>query len=118
MKKLENKRFVFIITDRNRNNIHVGLSSNLIKTMDFYRMMPNLFFDAGKQLTNLVYFEELNSENTAEMRFKTINRFTRTQKEKIIKSVNSDWMDLTNALKYEGVNKRINIPQTLLSFAS
>ncbi|MBK0383494.1 GIY-YIG nuclease family protein [Pedobacter sp. SD-b] len=118
MKKVETKRFVFIVTDRNRNNLHVGLSSNIIKTMDFYRLMPNLFFDAGKQLTNLVYFEELSTETAAEIRFKIINRFTRAQKEKIVRSVNSDWIDLTNALKYDGINKRVAFAQPLLSFAS
>ena len=30
------KRFIYIITDRNRNNLHVGLCSDLIKTLDFY----------------------------------------------------------------------------------
>jgi putative endonuclease len=112
------KKFVFIVTDRNRNNLHVGLSTNIISTMDFYRKMPNLFFDAGQQLTRLVYFEELNTETVAEHRFKTINRFTRSQKEKMIRAVNTDWIDLTLGLNYENRAKRSMVRQATLSFMS
>ena len=99
------KNIVFIITDRNRKNLHVGMSGDLIKTMNFYRKMPNLFFDAGQQLTRLVYFEELNSELAALQRFETISHFTRAQKEKMLRSVNPDWIDLTTGLDYERVLK-------------
>ena len=114
------KKYVFIITDRNRNNLHVGLSTNLVNTMEFYSKMPNLSFDSGQQLTRLVYFEELNTETLAEFRFKTINSFTRTQKEKMIRAVNADWIDLTLGLSYEHLNKRIYMApaQSVLSFAS
>jgi putative endonuclease len=111
------KKYVFIITDRNRNNLHVGLSANIVGTMNFYRKMPNLFFDAGQQLTRLVYFEELNTENEAEQRFRFINRFTRSQKEKMIRSVNSDWIDLTPGLNYEQLRRKSFTSQSTLSFA-
>ncbi|MDA9554595.1 GIY-YIG nuclease family protein [Pelobium sp.] len=112
------KKFVFIVTDRNRNNLHVGLSANIISTMDFYRKMPNLFFDAGQQLTRLVYFEELSSEAAAEQRFKMISKFTRSQKEKMIRAVNTDWIDLTLGLNYENRAKANLFRQSVLSFAS
>lgn len=99
------KKIVFIVTDRNRNNLHVGLSADITRTMSFYREMPNLFFDAGQQLTRLVYFEELSSEKMAAERFKVINNYTRAQKEKMIRSVNPDWIDLTIGLDYEKILK-------------
>lgn len=99
------KNIVFIVTDRNRNNLHVGITSDLIKTMSFYREMPNLFFDAGQQLTRLVYFEELSSEQITTERFKLISNYTRAQKEKMVRNVNSDWIDLTTGLDYEKILK-------------
>jgi putative endonuclease len=57
--------FIYIITDRNRNCLHSGMSTDLIKTIDFYTEMPNLFFDSAQQLNRLVYFEEINSEELA-----------------------------------------------------
>ena len=95
------KNFIYIITDRNRNNLHVGLCTDLLKTLEFYSEMPTLFFDSSKHLTRLVYFEEINSEEQAMDRFKYVSTFTRAQKEKMIRSANSDWMDLTKGLKIE-----------------
>ena len=95
------KKFVYIVTDRNRTSMHVGMSSDLIKTLDFYKQMPNLFFDNGKQLTRLVYFEEFKTESQALARFKIISRFTRAQKERLVRSCNPDWIDLTTGLNFE-----------------
>ena len=95
------KRFIYIITDRNRNNLHVGLCSDILKTLNFYREMPTLFFDTAQQLNRLVYFEEINTEEQAMERFKFVSTFTRPQKEKMIRSVNPDWVDLTIGLNFE-----------------
>ncbi len=95
------KRYIYIITDRNRNNLHVGLCSDLLKTLQFYRQMPTLFFDSAQQLNRLVYFEEINNEEQAMERFKFVSTFTRPQKEKMIRSVNPDWVDLTIGLNFE-----------------
>ena len=100
------KRFIYIITDRNRNNLHVGLSSDLLKTLEFYKQMPTLFFDSAQQLTRLVYFEEINSEEMAMERFKFVSTFTRMQKERMIRAVNKEWVDLTIGLSHEG-NTRV-----------
>ncbi|MDB4904601.1 MAG: hypothetical protein JWQ63_3882 [Mucilaginibacter sp.] len=95
------KRFIYIITDRNRKNLHVGLCSDLLKTLDFYKKMPTLFFDSSQQLNRLVYFEEINTEEQAMERFKIISTYTRPQKEKMIRPVNPDWVDLTIGLNFE-----------------
>ena len=99
------KRYIYIITDRNRNNLHVGLCSDLTKTLDFYREMPTLFFDNSQQLNRLVYFEEMRNEDQAMERFKFVSTFTRPQKEKMIRSVNPDWIDLTIGLSFENTMK-------------
>ena len=95
------KRFIYLITDRNRNTLHVGLCSDLLKTLKFYSDMPTLFFDSAQQLNRLVYFEEINTEEQAMERFKMVSTYTRPQKEKMIRSVNPDWVDLTIGLNYE-----------------
>lgn len=95
------KRFIYIITDRNRKNLHVGLCSDLLKTLQFYTQMPTLFFDSAQHLTRLVYFEEINTEEQAMERFKYVSTFTRAQKEKMIRPVNPDWVDLTIGLNIE-----------------
>lgn len=113
LKRIAMKRYVYLVTDRNRSCLHVGMSADLMKTMLFYQQMPSLFFDAGQQLTRLVYFEELTSERLAEQRFNLISKFTRLQKERIVRSVNPDWIDLTLGLNFEKsikVEFRVHIP--------
>ena len=63
--------------------------------------MPTLFFDSAQQLNRLVYFEEINTEEQAMARFQQVSTYTRPQKEKMIRSVNPDWVDLTIGLNYE-----------------
>jgi putative endonuclease len=115
------KKFVYIVTDRNRTNLHVGMSSDLIKTLDFYKQMPSLFFDSGQQLTRLVYFEEFKTEVQALSRFKLISRFTRVQKERLVRSCNPDWIDLTIGLDFEHIitskiiNTQVKMPLSILS---
>ncbi|HEX8376396.1 MAG TPA: GIY-YIG nuclease family protein [Pedobacter sp.] len=97
------KRYVFIVTDRNRSSMHVGMSTDLLKTIGFYRQMPNLFFDSAQQLTRLIYFEEMRTEEAALQRFNLISKFTRAQKEKMVRSVNPDWLDLSIGLDFEKI---------------
>jgi putative endonuclease len=97
------KKFVYIVTDRNRTSLHVGMSADLSKTLEFYKKMPNLFFDSAQQLTRLVYFEEFKTETQALTRFKLVSRFTRMQKERIVRSCNPDWIDLTIGLDFENM---------------
>lgn len=115
---INTKKYVFIVTDRNRNNLHVGLSADILKTMDFYKKMPSLMFDNSQQLTRLVYFEELNDEVSATVRFKLLNQYTKMQKERLIRSVNTDWFDLTPALEHENLITPVRLSQHILSFAS
>jgi len=100
------KHYIYIITDRNRTNLHVGLCTDMLKTLQFYSDMPTLFFDKAQQLNRLVYFEEINTEEQAMERFKIMSTFTRAQKEKMIRFVNPDWIDLTIGLKAES-NMRV-----------
>jgi putative endonuclease len=104
------KKFVYIVTDRNRTSLHVGMSADLFKTLDFYKKMPSLFFDSAQQLTRLVYFEEFKTEAQALNRFKLISRFTRMQKERLVRSCNPDWIDLTIGLDFEHITMNRPIP--------
>jgi len=111
------RKIVYIVTDRNRTTLHVGMSADLIKTLDFYKKMPNLFFDSAQQLTRLVYFEEFKTEAQALARFKIVSRFTRAQKERLVRSCNPDWIDLTAGLDYENMYMRKVNNQSLLPLA-
>jgi putative endonuclease len=84
------------------------MSTDLLKTMEFYAKMPTLFFDPSKQLNRLVYFEEFSSELAAISRFKNLNTFTKMQKKRLVMGVNANWIDLIPALKYEQLQAQQN----------
>ncbi|WP_374949124.1 GIY-YIG nuclease family protein [Mucilaginibacter sp.] len=77
------------------------MCTDLLKTIKFYSDMPTLFFDSAQQLNRLVYFEEINTEEQAMARFQQVSTYTRMQKEKMIRPVNPDWIDLTAGLNFE-----------------
>lgn len=89
------KQFIYILTDSNRKSLHVGLTHDLVYTMNYYKEMHSLFFDGNKKVSRLVYFEELVSLDTALERFKEVSVFTRVQKEKLIRLINNNWNDLS-----------------------
>jgi len=95
------KQFVYILTDSNRENLHVGLTHDLKYTMNYYKDMYSLFFDSHKKASRLVYFEEVFSMDKALERFKVISEYTRSQKERIIRSNNSNWIDLSLQSNFE-----------------
>ena len=95
------KQFVYILTDSNRNNLHVGLTHDLKYTMNYYKDMYSLFFDSHKKASRLVYFEEVFSTNNALERFKIISEYTRSQKERIIRLNNANWIDLSLQSNFE-----------------
>jgi len=104
------KQFVYILTDCNRKCLHVGLTDDLVKTTTFYKQHKQLFFDAATKVSRLVYFEEFTSGETALIRFNTLSTFTRSQKERLIRSLNKDWLDLSLKLETEQVFPSIGIP--------
>lgn len=95
------KQFVYILTDCNRKCLHVGLTDDLLKTVSFYKEHKQLFFDVASQVSRLVYFEEFNREDAATSRFNLLATFTRSQKERLIRSSNKDWLDLSLQLGQE-----------------
>ncbi|QNL48917.1 GIY-YIG nuclease family protein [Olivibacter sp. SDN3] len=95
------KLFVYILTDCNRKCLHVGLTDDLLKTVSFYKTHKQLFFDAASQVSRLVYFEEFRSEELGIERFNNLSIFTRSQKERLIRSYNKDWIDLSLKLAGE-----------------
>lgn len=88
-------RFIYILTDCRRQNLHIGMTGNLREIVDFYRIEANLLFDASAKVSRLVYFEKFDSDEKALARFSLLRSYTRMQKERLIRSVNNNWHDLS-----------------------
>jgi len=106
------KCFVYILTDCNRKCLHVGLTHDLLETVSFYKNHKQLFFDASNKVSRLVYFEEFTAEEPAMNRFNMLSTFTRSQKERLIRASNKDWLDLSLQFGRE----HLLMPSTKFSF--
>lgn len=103
---------IYILTDINRKSLHVGTTSDLNEAVKTYREMYTLFFDAGSQISRLVYKETYASEEAALMRFEELKNYTRMQKERLIRRHNPDWVDMSLIRREPLVN-----PKRMLLFS-
>ena len=94
-------RYIYFITDVNRSDIKVGITDDINFFAKNLSQNLNLFDESTINKLSLVYFEEYNDVFQLKERFKTINKWTRMQKEKLIRFYNKDWTDLTAALIME-----------------
>ncbi len=91
-------KYIYFITNSNRSIITVGLTDNIIFFAKNLRNDLELF-QLGQSNTNrLVYFEEYDNVFSAKERYRELNRWTRAQKEKLIRLYNQDWTDLSEAV--------------------
>ncbi|SMO45757.1 GIY-YIG nuclease family protein [Solitalea koreensis] len=89
------KGFIYFMTDRNRSIITVGYTDNLYKTVNIYRNTAELFVDENKKSMRLVYFEQYDNEVLLKKRCDELQRLTKAQRERIIRTVNPNWNDLS-----------------------
>lgn len=86
--------YIYIVTDSNRNCLHVGMTDDLQQAAKTYRTLNDLFFNAASRASRLVYHEAFSDEAEALRRFKELSRYTRMQKERLIRRRNPNWLNL------------------------
>lgn len=89
--------FVYILTDSNRKHLHVGMADNLSRAVAAYRALTTLFSQTDATVPRLVYREAHPSETAALARFHELSRYTRMQKERLIRRYNPNWVNLSRA---------------------
>lgn len=102
--------YIYILTDSNRSCLHVGMTDDLQRAAKTYRELKGLFFDAHPRVSRLVYHETLPGSSEALRRFNELSRYTRMQKERLIRRRNPNWLDLSIAATRTGAMPPI-LPQ-------
>jgi putative endonuclease len=87
--------FVYILSNKTRTTLYVGVTTNLPTRMWEHRTQrhPNSF-SARYKLFHLIYFERFDLITDAIAREKYIKGKTRKWKENLIATKNPDWVDL------------------------
>ncbi len=86
---------VYILTNKNKSTLYVGVTSNLIKRIQEHKnkVYPNSF-SARYNVRYLIYYEWHSSIKEAILREKEIKKWRREKKEILINKINPKWEDL------------------------
>jgi len=93
------KHFVYIMTNRNKNVLYIGVTNNLKRRIMEHESGLDKGFSKKYNCYLLIYFEEYKSINKAIKREKEIKGWRRTKKDDLIKSKNPQLNFLNETLK-------------------
>lgn len=93
------KHFVYIITNRNKNVLYIGVTNNLKRRIHEHETGLDKGFSKKYNCNYLIYFEEFRSINNAINREKELKGWRRSKKDDLIKSKNPQFNFLNETLK-------------------
>ncbi|PRD48247.1 GIY-YIG nuclease family protein [Sphingobacterium haloxyli] len=99
---------VYIITDSNRAYLEVGYCTDMPSRLQEIHHASSFLFDGSPKLSNVVYMEIFQSKEKALSFRDTIRRFTRMQREKLIRLKNPNWLNLnTSSYRKRLTNEKV-----------
>lgn len=108
-------KYLYFITNSNRSEIVVGMTDDIVRFAKSCRNeKDNLFQVSEMSPFRLVYFEEYADIFKAKDRYRLVNKWTRAQKEKLIRLHNQEWTDLSEAIIIEEITKSANKKNPIL----
>jgi putative endonuclease len=94
----ERQFFVYILANRRRRVLYVGVTNDLVRRMEEHKGKVVPGFTKRYGVVVLVYYEEYSSILEAREREGRLKRWRRAWKFDLIEKLNPDWRDLTNEL--------------------
>ena len=89
------KYYVYLLTNKRKNVLYVGVTNHLIRRV--YEHKEHIFsnsFTAKYKVTHMVYYEETTDVRSAIEREKQIKSWSRDRKNKLVETMNPEWIDL------------------------
>lgn len=90
--------WVYIMTNRPDGTLYIGVTSDLLRRVWEHREGLIEGFTKRHGLTRLVFFERHDDIGTAIQREKSLKRYPRAWKIRLIRTHNPDWHDLYDRL--------------------
>ncbi|MGI8525851.1 MAG: GIY-YIG nuclease family protein [Pseudolabrys sp.] len=90
--------FVYILTNRPRGVLYVGVTNDLARRLEQHRAKAVPAFSNKYGLTRLVYCELHSDIAEARAREQKLKRWRRAWKFELIESINPSWNDLSDNL--------------------
>ena len=92
--------FVYILTNRKRGVLYVGVTNDLIRRSIEHKFGEETGFTKHYNVNKLVYYQETNDINEAIKREKRIKKWNRDWKIRLIEEFNPEWKDLAEHLNH------------------
>jgi putative endonuclease len=89
-----NTYFVYMMASKRNGTLYVGLTNNLIKRVYEHRTDIIQGFTKKYSIHKLVYYEQTNDIYSAIQREKSLKKWNRKWKIKLIEKFNPNWDDL------------------------
>jgi putative endonuclease len=87
--------FPYILTNRPKGVLYVGVINDLVRRLSDHKGKYVPGFTKTYGVSKLVYFEEFPSVLEARARDRTLIRWQRAWKIKLVEQMNSHWIDLS-----------------------
>ena len=91
--------YVYILSNFSNTTVYTGVTRDLVRRVYEHKhhLDPNSF-TARYRVTKLVYFEETSDVRVAIEREKQIKGWNRARKNRLIASINPEWVDLYGSI--------------------
>jgi len=96
--------YIYILTNKPRGVLYIGLTTNLIKRVDDHKNKRTDGFAKKYNLTTLVYYERQESLDQAAHRERLMKKWKRQWKIELVETMNPNWYDLYEDLKQKIMN--------------
>ncbi|MCC6137149.1 MAG: GIY-YIG nuclease family protein [Bdellovibrionaceae bacterium] len=93
----KNQNFIYILTNKNKTTLYIGVTSNLKKRMEEHLSGYGSSFAKKYKLTNIIYYEAFDTIELAILREKYLKGKTRKFKEDLIRDFNPGWKNLLDS---------------------
>lgn len=88
--------YVYIMTNKPNGVLYIGVTDNIEERVKEHKLkVYPKSFTAKYNCDKLIYFEEFENGNEAEIRERQFKKWKREWKIKLIEDMNPSWMDLT-----------------------
>lgn len=101
----ENNYYIYILSNWNNKVIYTGVTNNLTRRVFEHKNKLIDGFTKKYNIDKLVYYEYTNDINGAIRREKEIKKWKREKKNKLVESINPEWIDLFESLEQKNLSK-------------
>ena len=93
------KSYVYILSNKNRTVLYIGVTTDLIKRVEYHKKGDGSVFTKKYNLNELMHFEIFNDITLAIKREKQLKKWNKDWKWDLIKESNPEMLDLYDLIR-------------------